>query len=202
MRQGQEETYYGAIITKMLHEFKLRRPQWKVTYAKNDYLPNLIKIIEGNLEIKTRFPEGSVPPLKVDILFGIQKDTSSNIVNLVLFEVKRDALQLIDYSQLFGYLFAGKYIDTGVLFRVIRENDKGKSAIVSSPEFETILKTNKLPLKFIVKDEAIDAVLNFQIGIAYAVASEAICQKPTWIPTQANKGICSIDELIDRITNR
>lgn len=178
MKQGQEETYYEAIIKVMLHEIKIRRPNWEISYAQNDYLPNLIKTVEANLCTKTRFPEGAIPPLKVDILFAIKRTENQDAADLILFEVKRDALQLVDYSQLFGYLFAGKYIDTGVLFRVIREGDKGKLTIVSSPEFDSILKTNKLPLKFLVKDETINKDLDFQIGISSAVASEVVCQKP------------------------
>lgn len=199
MRPGQEETFYTAIIRRMLHEFKVRRPNWTVAVAQNGYLPDLEKNIVEDLKVKTRFPSGSVPPLKVDILFGIKRSYDSDTADLILFEVKRDAIQLVDYSQLFGYLFAGKYISTGVLFRVIREKDRGKDAIVLSSEFESILKTNKLPLRFLVNDETINKELSFQIGIAHASASEAVCQSPTWILTQDNKGICSTEELFNRI---
>ena len=183
----------------MLHEFSVRRPNWKIAVAQNGYLPELERSIVNDLGVNTRFPLGSVPPLKVDILFGIKQSENSTVADLILFEVKRDALQLVDYSQLFGYLFAGKYISTGVLFRVVREKDKGKAAIVLSSEFESILRTNKLPLRFLVNDETINQDLSFQIGIASSLASEVVCQKPTWIQTQNNKGICSIEELFNCI---
>ena len=202
MRQGQEETYYNAIIQMMSREFKLRRPEWKIAVAQNGYLQELEKVIVSKLGVKTRFPNGAIPPLKVDIIFGIKQSENAQVADLLLFEVKRDALQLVDYSQLFGYLFAGKYISTGVLFRVVRDSDTGREAIISSPEFDTILKQNKLPLRFIINDDTINKELNFQIGIAHSCASEAVCQKPNWIQTQDNKGLCSTDELINRIESQ
>lgn len=104
-------------------------------------------------------------------------------------------LGLSEYSQLSGYLQVAQNIKIGVLFLVM----KPKSNSALSNDFNEIIKTHNLPMKWkmLIDNQLNKKLLDFKTGISYYVPNNGI----EWINTTDIDGISSFEELANEIVN-
>ncbi len=188
-----ETKFYPEICVKFSEHLKgILPPGCTFAYSQNNFLPNMIREIEGVLKGKTAFSGEYIPNLKLDILFGVRK--KSGPINLFLLEVKYDkSLKLANFSQLAGYLQVAQHIGAGLLFLVAKDH----RAESLSNEFSDILKMNSLPMEWtaVLKRINDDESHDFRIGICRYFPQNGL----DWINTKASRGISSFDELLDHI---
>ncbi|WP_316814458.1 hypothetical protein [Pedobacter nyackensis] len=160
--------------------------RYKIYYACNNTLDNLIDRLEANSEIKIKPDNVYVPKLKLDIVFAICQEHKP--ARLILIEAKfLHQLSLKDYSQLVGYLQVAKSINLGLLLLI----QKGGSINKLSNDFQEIVRLKKLPMKWFVELEHFSEKHNFNTGIISYVPNSGI----EWLDTTEIKGVSSFEEL-------
>ena len=192
----KEIDFYPEICEKFSNYLFPYLPEFsEIKYSYNKSLPQMIEEIIEQFDIDTEQYPSYIPKLKLDILFGIKTKASKNITYILL-EVKYlNQLGLSEYSQLSGYLQVAQNIKIGVLFLVM----KPKSNSALSNDFNEIIKTHNLPMKWkmLIDNPLNKKQLNFKTGISYYVPNNGI----EWINTIDIDGISSFEELGNEIIN-
>ncbi len=159
----------------------------EINYSFNKLLPQMIDEINEKFGINET-NSSYIPKLKLDILFGIK--IGNEKLFYILFEVKYlKQLGLAEYSQLSGYLQVAKNIKFGILFLVLKPNSNSSL----SSDFNEIIRTNNLPMKWKMLIDTIDKQeeFNYKTGISYYIPNNGI----DWIDTKNIGGISSFEEL-------
>ncbi|OQX78928.1 MAG: hypothetical protein B6D64_05625 [Bacteroidetes bacterium 4484_276] len=192
----KEIDFYPEICEKFSNYLLTYLPEYSVIkYSYNKSLPQMISEIEEKFNITEQEKANYIPKLKLDILFGIKLKESKKITYILL-EVKYlNQLGLSEYSQLSGYLQVAQKIKLGVLFLVM----KPKSNSALSNDFNEIIKTHNLPMKWkmLIDNELNTRQLDFKTGISYYVPNNGI----EWINTVDIDGISSFEKLANEIAN-
>ncbi len=165
---------------------------YEIHFAYNQSLPSMIKEIEGKFNVAENDAD-YMPKLKLDILFGIKRNGSSNIKYLLL-EVKYlNQLGLSEFSQLSGYLQVAQKIQLGVLFLVL----KPQSNTSLSNDFHEIIRTQNLPMKWkmLIEKQGKSSEFKFKTGISYYVPNNGI----EWIDTTDIDGISNFEDLANEL---
>ena len=164
--------------------------EYKVYYACNNTLDNLISNLEKACGIKIKPDNVYIPKLKLDIVFAICSNNQKP--RLILIEAKYlHQLSLKDYSQLVGYLQVAKTIDLGLLLLI----QKGATSNKLSNDFQEIVRLKKLPMNWIMDLLQFNETHNFKTGIISFVPNNGI----DWLDTKEINGISSFEELTDII---
>jgi len=192
----REIDFYPEICEKFSNYLLTYLPEFsEIKYSYNKSLPQMIFEIEEQFDVNNQEGANYIPKLKLDILFGI-KSKKSERITYILLEVKYlNQLGLSEYSQLSGYLQVAQNIKLGVLFLVM----KPKSNSALSNDFNEIIKTHNLPMKWkmLIDNELNTKQLDFKTGISYYVPNNGI----EWINTVDIDGISSFEELANEIAN-
>ena len=186
----REEDTYSDIGSRFCRNIKGLHPEWQITYSEDKYLPKMIEEIENELGGETDYHDNYIPNLKLDILIGIRKDSTSHI-SLVLLEVKAKTLTLNYHAQLLGYLIAAPLIKCGILFCV--QTGLNKSYI--SADFNELLNLMVLPMSFSTLANGEES--HYRIGIAH-YQYQAMIQ---WRGSQDDGAIRGFQELSDYIVS-
>lgn len=159
----------------------------RISSSFNKSLPQLVEDIESDLGITSSISKSFIPRLKLDILLGVKFPDIDDVV-YVLFEVKYlNQLGLAEFSQLVGYLQVSKKINLGLLFLVLKPNSKSPL----SNDFNEILLTNNLPMKWEGVFENNETHVPFNTGICHYVKNGGI----EWVNTNDVDGISSFEGL-------
>ena len=192
----KEIDFYPEICEKFSNYLLTYLPEFsEIKYSYNKSLPQMIFEIEEQFDVNNQEDANYIPKLKLDILFGI-KSKESEKITYILLEVKYlNQLGLSEYSQLSGYLQVAQNIKIGVLFLVM----KPKSNSALSNDFNEIIKTHNLPMKWkmLIDNKLNKKQLDFKTGISYYVPNNGI----EWINTVDIDGISSFEELSSEIIN-
>lgn len=186
----REEDFYEEIANVVIRDLKKRNPEYEVVYSQNKHLPDMIREIEEKSGSETAFHGKFIPSLKLDILFGFKKREEQK-VSLFLFEVKyANALQLMHYSQLVGYLDVAKKINVGVLFLV----EKGyASPNMMTEDFSQVIQSGGLSMKNkVVQLYGEQSTFSRTIGIC----SWRQGARLSWYNTSSLGGITSLQQIL------
>lgn len=164
---------------------------FKIFYACNNTLDNLITNLEKACGIKIKPDNVYIPKLKLDIVFVICSDNQKP--RLLLIEAKYlQQLSLKDYSQLVGYLQVAKTIDLGLLLLI----QKGVTSNKLSNDFQEIVRLKKLPMNWIMDIKQFHETHKFKTGIISFIPNNGI----DWLDTKEINGISSFEELTALLT--
>lgn len=164
---------------------------FKVFYACNNTLDNLISNLEKACGIKIKPDNVYIPKLKLDIVFAISGDKQKP--RLILIEAKYlHQLSLKDYSQLVGYLLVAKTIDLGLLLLI----QKGATSNKLSNNFQEIVRLKKLPMNWMMDIKQFNETHNFKTGIISFIPNNGI----DWLETKEINGISSFEQLSALLT--
>jgi len=192
----KEIDFYPEICEKFSNYLLTYLPEFsEIKYSYNKSLPQMISEIKEQFGINNQEDTNYIPKLKLDILFGVKLKEKKKITYILL-EVKHlNQLGLSEYSQLSGYLQVAQNIKIGILFLVM----KPKSNSALSNDFNEIIKTHNLPMKWkvLIDSKLTEKQLDFKAGISYYVPNNGI----EWINTIDIDGISSFEELANEITN-
>lgn len=190
----QESDFYQEIADKLMHEIGYALPMADEPLAcvvHNRQYPSLTEMvgqIESVLGAPSGFNKEYVPRLRVDLVAGFKKQGRTS---LCLFEVKyADSLNLMDFSQLIGYMNVAKHIKAGVLLLV--QKSAGKAML--SNDFSSILDLGNAPLnvRSVIKSAAKTPEFSFNIGILKLVPDNGF----EWCNTEKHCGISNFDDLV------
>ncbi|NOX46747.1 MAG: hypothetical protein GXO89_07195 [Chlorobi bacterium] len=191
----KEIDFYPEICEKFSQYLMAYLPlSSEIKYSYNKLLSQMIAEINRKFEISDNGKTDYIPKLKLDILFGI-KNKKANDITYILLEVKHlSQLGLSEYSQLAGYLQVAQIIKLGVLFLVM----KPQSKIALSNDFNEIIRTGNLPMKWrvLLNKQTNSKSLDFKTGICYYIPNNGI----EWINTSDVEGISSFDALANEIS--
>lgn len=192
MSNDLREVQYYPDICKKIQKYisDLLGGAHQIAFSINKPLPDMVKEIESELGIKSDFSDDYIPRLQLDILFGIAGNDGK--VKLCLVEVKRAKnLNLMNYSQLVGYMQVAKKINTGLLWLVTPEH----SANPISNDFNEIISMRKLSASWDMVCRSSAETFSFETGICAYMVVNGI----DWVPLDACGGVSSWSALVDNM---
>jgi len=183
-----EIKYYPEICKNLFKYLNdILRDETAIAFSMNKTLPEMIRDIETQLGLKTDFYDDFIPSIQLDILFGIKGADSK--IKLCLVEVKRGkSLNLMNYSQLVGYLQVAKKIRTGLLWLVMPKHSPNPITI----DFKRLIFMRKLSASWDMLCKNSSDTYSFKTGICAHTVNNGI----DWVHLDGCGGVSSWSSLI------
>lgn len=162
-------------------------PTHRVAYTHNQRdtktLNTMVRDLERQLGLE--HSDHYWPDLSVDALVGVSSPEAK--VQYIVLEIKyQNAVSLMEFSQLVGYLQVGRHVQFGLLISVVQP---GKSAI--SGAFKREVSSGALPMSWRMIDRSNERSSQFDSGIVtYPIGGQA-----RFVDSSASMGISSPEAL-------